>query len=238
MSLIHEALKKAEQEKNPAAEPRNFLSNPIFKKTGGPLKRTLALVVVLGLSLLFLIYMRWLRPGASRSVPQPAPPLTGELKIPDDPAAIKKLALDLYAQGRLEQASTHLEKLTLLLPTDAEIYNNLGLVLRKLGRKEEAYQAYARALALNKEYPEALNNLGVLYLNDGDREKAKNHFQEALRLKKDYADAALNLAIAFEQEGNPAKAKAHYQQFLSLAPDADKNILEKVERKIERLETK
>ncbi len=234
MSLIHDALKKAEQEKKPSIAGKEFLPNPIIPDRDKKPKTKILLYVLLGLSLLFFVYMRFVKKPSSTPLPAPMAP-EAAFKAEGDPLFLKKSALNLFNERRFEQALATWQRLTLLLPTDSEIYNNMGLALKKMGKKEEAYQAYTKALALQREYPEALNNLGVLYLNDGERPKAKSHFQEALGIKPDYPDPHLNLAVLFEQEGNVKQAHEHYMKFLELSPGIEAALKEKIQKKIDLL---
>lgn len=235
MSLIHDALKKAEQEKKQTEPPKNFLNNPIIPDRLKSFKPKPILFILLGLSLLLLVYFRLVKkPADPYLIPSPKG-ATGDLNLPEDPLLLKKTGLNFFKEGKFPQSLATWEKLTLLLPTDAEVYNNMGLTLKKMGQKEEAYQAYTRAMALQKDYPEPHNNLGVLYLNDGEKEKAKAHFQEAADLDKNYAEPYLNLAVIFEQEGNFKQALSYYGKFLELSPEVEKGLQEKIERKMDLL---
>lgn len=233
MSLIHEALKKAELGKNPSLAGREFIQSPIIpdkQKTS----KTIFLVILLSLSLLLLIYLRFVKKPSPSAIPTPLIP-ESVVRDPQDPLVLKKLALNLFNEGKLEQSLAAWQRLTLFLSTDPEVYNNMGFTLKKLGKKEEAYQAYTKALALQRNYPEALNNLGVLYLGDGERQKAKSYFQEALQNKNDYPDPHLNLGVLFEQEGNLKTAQEHYIQFLRLSTAIDPALKEKIQKKVDLL---
>lgn len=234
MSLIHDALKKAEVEKNPQVGQPNNLPNPILSNGNKKSKRTWMLVCLLGVSLGLLIYLRLF--SKPQTAPSPSPIQAVDIKgVTDNPLAMKKMAFQLYQEGKWEASLANWEKLTLLLPTEAEVYSNMGLVLKKLGKKEAAFQAYTKALALNQDYPEALNNLGVLYLENGQRKEAKTHFDKALALKSDYPDPHFHLGLIAEQTGNLKQAHQHYQQFLALSPQLDETVKQKIQQKMSRL---
>lgn len=234
MSLIHDALKKTEQGKKPVGPPAGPLNPPIVPSKYKPSKPKPVFLLVLGISLLFFLYMRFIKKSDFPKAPSPLTP-TSALNLPDDPQFLKKSALTLFKNGKLEKSLPLWQKLTLLLPTDEEIYNNMGLTLKKLGRGEEAYSAYAKALALKKDYPEALNNLGVLYLGDGEKQKARPLFQEAIHLNADYPDPYLNLAVLLEQEGNLKQAHEYYGHFLTLSPEIEAGLKEKIQKKVDLL---
>lgn len=230
MSLIHEALKKAEQEKNPQGVRPRF-PNPIIADGSRKSRRLTLLVALLVISLGVLFYLRAIRQPAIAPTPTPLQPF-GDFKIEENPILLKKQALQLYSEQKLSESLAAWEKLTLLLPTEAEVYNNMGLILKKLGKKEEALQSYNKALALKSDYPELLNNLGVLYLENGQRKEAKANLEQALGFKTDYPDPYLHLALLSEQEGNLTQALQHYQKFLELSPQLDEALKQKVERKM------
>lgn len=233
MSLIHEALKKAQQEGQSGLQKEMPRSRPILPGKKIP-PRTVLLVVILVLSLGFLLFTRYFWPAPNVPAPSPLPP-TGLLKMDQSPEVLKQTALRLFNEKKYEAALAAWEKLTLSLPTDAEIYNNMGLVLKKLGRREEAYQAYTKALALQADYPEALNNLGALFLAEGQRAEAKKNFERALEFSPNYADPHFHLAILAEQEGNNTAALQHYETFLKQSPPVSETLKGRLEKKMELL---
>ncbi|MBI4411487.1 MAG: tetratricopeptide repeat protein [Deltaproteobacteria bacterium] len=251
MSIIHDALKKAEKDRSaettkqrPAGENRLSGENP-FKIEDGASGRAKAgklqvilLVVALG-SLGGLVTWRFLpKPGGTNPAVQPkttvAPPQKTS-PLAENPVSAEKLkeeALSAFDLGDFEKSRENWAKLVLVTPTDPEVYNNLGLVLKKLNRDKEAKEAYEKALGLNPTYPQALNNLGVLLMETGDRNQAKNHFEKAIRLNPSYGEAFFHLASVLENEGNKALAAKNYGKFLSLKPDIDQTLKAQVEIRI------
>ena len=193
MSLILDALKKAQQETQPTGGKNISLPNPILPPRPPSSKRLLLLVVLLVVSAAAMFYLRYFKAPKTSPNSQPVSVLTATNNSQDS-VEIKKKATQLFQENKLSESLALWEQLTLLMSTDPEIYNNLGLVLKKMGKKEAAYSAYNKALALKQDYPEALNNMGVLLLIDNEIGKAKTHFQKALSLTKDYADPYFNMA--------------------------------------------
>ena len=68
---------------------------------------------------------------------------------PDDTAAIDRLALVRFRQGRYEQAHGLYRRLAEIDPDDAQTHANLGASLYHLGRADEAAERYEHALALD-----------------------------------------------------------------------------------------
>lgn len=232
MSLILDALKKAQKEQHSQTASNPLSTNPILQDRSPSSKRTLFLLILVIMSFCLLLYTRTIKKPSATSVPQP-------ITFPsasNDPKELQQKGLEFFQTGKFSEAKAVWEKLTLLLPTDAEVYNNLGLSFKKMDKKEEALQAYTQALALKKDYPEALNNLGTLLLEKGAFPEAKKSFESAIALSKDYADPHFNLAILFEQQGNLKQAASEYEKFLSLSSNTDPQLKKKLEQKIGRLE--
>ncbi|MBX7096085.1 MAG: tetratricopeptide repeat protein [Myxococcaceae bacterium] len=82
--------------------------------------------------------------------------------------AIARLGCDLADMGRLEEARTIFEGLTLANPKDASAHAALGTVHQKLGRLDDAAACYRAALAVDPRHPVALANRGELRLMAGD----------------------------------------------------------------------
>ncbi len=225
MSLIFDALKKAEKEQQKNTNLGMKLPNPIIndKNEKKQKQRILILTLLLFLAGVFLAYTRFFKKTATSIT---TTTVTPKITNAGDPAQLKTKAAELANNNKLEESLALWKQLTLLLPTDAEVYNNLGFVLKKMGKKEDAYQAYHQSLALKKDYPEAQNNLGVLLLEDGARLEAKTEFQKAID-SPNYADPHFNLALILEQEGNSKEAANQYKTFLRLAPNGDEELKKK-----------
>ena len=232
MSLIHDALKKAEKEKQPTAATEETKNRPIVAKSKN--SSTNILLILLAVALAFFIYSKWMfhkKNNLNKNL-KDMPTLTG---TPEEIANLKQKAIQLYQSNQLGDSLNVWQQLSLLLPTEAEIYNNLGMVLKKMGKKNEAQKAYNQALALNKDYPEAINNLAVLYLGDGFKEKAKRLLLKAVELRDDYADPNLNLGIIYEQEGNFGKAHEYYSRFLEMSPNISKDLKQRIDEKLSQM---
>lgn len=239
MSLIHEALKKAQREQGGSQIPSGPQVNPIIGNSKKPEPvRLIILGAVLAVSIGFLIYLRFLRAPQATQTPVPAPLATLPTPQGQNDVALRERALKFFEEKRFDESAILWQQLTLLTPTDGEVYNNLGLSYKKLGKTKEAMEAYAKALALNKDYPEALNNAGVLWMEQGDKQKAKIHFQQAVEKKPEYAEVHLNFGLLLEQEGNFGGALEHYRRFDLLAASVEESVKQTVREKIKKLETR
>ncbi|MHB8907352.1 MAG: tetratricopeptide repeat protein [Syntrophales bacterium] len=99
----------------------------------------------------------------------------------------------LMIQGKLDEASSLLERTLRIDPKFAPAMKNLGYVRMRQRRLKDAIQLYRMAAPLLKEDPELFNNYGVALFFNGEKEKAVLHFRAALRIKPDYQEARDNL---------------------------------------------
>lgn len=236
MSLLHDALKKAEKTGSAAQGGQGvFLDSE--RSTGSSNKRIFVLSAVASLLLLFVTYQKFVKKPAAPGGPSRAAPVVQS--DTRDGGKLLEEAQKLIQQGRYEDARGSLEKAVFTALPDtrkAEAYNNLGFVLKKLGRTEEAFQRYQKALALDPQCAECRNNLGVLYLSNRDFTEAETHFQEALKARPDYAEPHLHLALLLEARGDYAGAKKRYLEYTKLARGVSADFLVKIQERIAALE--
>lgn len=235
MSLLHDALKKAEQESLIPSE------SVMVDRHDVPESRPLRVYLLVSLvvcSLAVGAYFRFYKMNSKGvvSLPQPknfatSTPLSSQAMF------LKEEGVQKIKAGEYEEARKKFESLVLLEPRNAEAYNNLGLSLKKLGRNEEAFEQYRKALALEPNCSECLNNLGVLYMTHHDLTEAENHFQKAIQARLDYADPYFHLGLLQESRGDLSAAKASYQKFVALSQGVSAEIVLKVQNRIASLKT-
>lgn len=234
MSLLHDALKKAERT-GAAASGHGGVSVDA-EETGGSHKRVFLLLAAASLLLLFFTYYKFLKKPSGGAPSQEAS--VAQTQAPDGVRLLEESG-SLIQQGRYEEARDSLEKaLFASLPPakTVEAYNNLGYVLKKLGRNDEAFQRYHKALSLDPQCAECRNNLGVLHLSKREFTEAESHFQEAAKIKPDYADPCLHLALLLEARGDFAGAKTQYLKYTKLARGVSADFLLKIQERMAALE--
>ena len=234
MSLLHDALKKAEQESS--MPPEGVMVDRQDTSESKPL-RIYFLVSLVVCSLVVGAYFRFYKKATpvNASLLQPKSFSDTEAASVAQSVSLKEDGIQKIKMGEYEEARKKFESLTLLDPRNAEAYNNLGLALKKLGRHEEAFEQYRKALALEPNCSECLNNLGVLYMTNHDLTEAENHFQKAIQAKSDYADPYFHLGLLQEARGDLSAAKANYQKFVALSQGVSADIVLKVQNKIASL---
>ena len=77
-------------------------------------------------------------------------------------------AIELYKQGKYQEAIDIFSNILEHEDDNAEIYNNMGLCYTKLGNFEQAEKSYTKAIKLNPLIPQTYINLSDLYYKSGD----------------------------------------------------------------------
>ena len=239
MSLIHDALKKA-QDKEAAPLGSGLASfqdaaTPPPKE--GMNKRTLVLAAVLTLAVGFFVYSRLVPPKEETSAPPvPAAAIQPQNFGDQDAARLKKGGVEAYNADDIDRAWSSLQAANKLDEKDPETWNNMGLVARKRGDLLKARECYEKAIELKPEYPEAMNNLAVLSLQGGDIAKARELLEKAVALSPAYPEANFHLAILYEQKGDKAKAIEYYKRFLEVSGSLPSNIVDQVRDHVVEIE--
>lgn len=256
MSIIHKALKKAEQG-NEHIDTTGVIVDVQDEEGEGAMRKYILMAMVV-LSLLVVGYFRFYNnksaPVTLPSLPTPSSPPVQSAMIPavDTPVSVAKelgnamdpsvstaglteIGIKKMESGDYEEARKMFESVVVREPRNAEAYNNYGLALKKLGKSEEAFEQYRKALAINPDFSECINNLGVLYMVSRNFVEAENQFQKAISLKPDYADPYLHLGMVLESRGDAAAAKKSYQSFIDKSKGVNADVLVKVQNRIAAL---
>ncbi|MCI0417485.1 tetratricopeptide repeat protein [bacterium] len=101
---------------------------------------------------------------------------------PKQVASLIKTGYVYYEQGRLKEALTLFEAISLLDSLNPYVHGILGSIYQKQQKYDEAVSSYTRALNLIPEDIHALINRGEVYLNQGKLVEATHDFEEAIRL--------------------------------------------------------
>ncbi len=194
MSYIHEALKKAQVEKEDQSPRYDGVITKTEKKSGIGWKRMvfwgapLCLILLLA-ALTFLWFYPEKKPAVSpppkieKPVPREQPPE----KLPEkDIQSLFLTARNLQKNGRLQEAETW----------------------------------YKKTVEADPGYVPALNNLGVVYLHGEKFSEARDSFEKAIRLNPGYVDPYYNLACLFARTGEPEKALPYLRKAVSMSPQA------------------
>ncbi len=249
MSLVHDALKKADQERQ-AVMTMNGEATESFEGPEAPSALRKVLVVLVLLAVVFTAGSYFYKKRfVTSNVPQPknfgassgAPGgIPGQVypSTPPPPSNAQLVAdaTQLTQSGRWEEAKVKWEKVVIAEPRNADAYNNLGLVLKKLNQNEAAFDQYRKALSIEPQCAECVNNMGALYLANRDLNEAESHFQKAIALKGDYADPYFHLGVLMEARGDINGAKKNYLKYMELARGISAENLLRVQQRISSLD--
>lgn len=214
MSLIHQALKKADGASRGAAA-----NEYAFRTSGVKFIRKYALPVVFIISVIaaYLLFV-----PAKKTDTRHHPPIAVKTPVPHQmpapaiPADFNAQGMDEFRAGRFSDAETNFRKVLGSKPQSASAHNNLGITLMKLGKNGGAEDAFKKALELEPGHIEALNNYACLLAETGRSKKALPLLEKAMGIDPAYADARLNLAVLLEKKGDLQGAFDNYSAFLDL----------------------
>lgn len=191
MSYIHQALKKAQTERDDRYGKYGGIISSRSKKSG-PAKKSILLIVV-SLVILFLAFVSysWLDLNGPQVETNVVPKQRGpvNLEIREKTAD----AMELYQRGKEHHKS---------------------------GRLNKARTWYEKALMADPGCVVALNNLGVLLIKDKNYPAARGRFEKAIRLKPGYVDPYYNLACLFALADQPEQAFRYLKRAISIDPQA------------------
>jgi tetratricopeptide (TPR) repeat protein len=137
---------------------------------------------------------------------------------PDDPVALRQLAIIYYEQGQVPQAFQALQKAAEGQPDDAELQLKLGQILFLTGQPQQAREAVLRSLEKQPGGEEALIVLAssAIRLNDVDEMR---QLIEGMRAKdQDRSGYHLALGILALAQKDQARADTEYNAALKLDP--------------------
>ncbi|MFH0799344.1 MAG: tetratricopeptide repeat protein [Pseudomonadota bacterium] len=236
MSLIHDALKKAQdQAKAPIGSGFASLNDPIGASGGSANRRAIILGALLFVAVAIFAYTK-LSPTKKPEAAPPTSPAAQQSIGEQDVGRLKKSAIDAYNADDMDAAWASLSAALQLSPNDPELRNNLGLVARKRGDVVKARESYEKALELKADYPEAFNNLAVLEMQSGNNARAKDLLEKAIKLTPAYPEANFHMALLLEQKGEKTKAIEYYKRFLEVGKNLPSGTMDSVRDHVMEME--
>ncbi len=144
-----------------------------------------------------------------------------ELK-PQLAAAHHWYAWSLVQQGRLEEATHHIEQAQQLGPDEVIIANNVGKIYYLCRRYSLAVEKHKYALQLNPDFRKAHRDLALTYAEMGKVGEALKELDRAKGLTEDGRDLTSARAYIYARSGQPQQAQ---RLLTELEPLADKKPL-------------
>lgn len=128
----------------------------------------------------------------------------------------------LFTEGRLTEAATLAQDMTVRFPRHEFGWKALGAVLKQMGRGADALAPMQKAAALSPGDVEAHYNLGVTLQDMGRLIEAEVSYRRALQINPNYADAHSNMGVILQELGRLDEAEASYRRTLQISPDYTK----------------
>ena len=193
MSYIHEALNKAQKERDARhGEYSGVLTRRGIRKGFFPRRPVFWISLVLVLIFVAFASYSWL----NSEVPQPAdkPDTSGhKYRMPEDTPRSKRA-----------------------LAPEAQNYYDRGRIFQKKNRLREAKRLYREALRKDPGHVDALNNLAVIYMHERNFPAAERSLEKAMRLNPKSVDPHYNLACVYAIKGELSKSLAQLRKAVTL----------------------
>jgi tetratricopeptide (TPR) repeat protein len=125
-------------------------------------------------------------------------------------------AMELLAQGRLDESKAWLDEALVLEPDEAMLLNNAGVLSQRAGDVAAAESAFLRAVNRNPRLMSVLNNLVAMYSARGDATRAtywKERADSVLRRDPFYQ---YSVAERYAEAGNHEEAVRYYRRAIAL----------------------
>ena len=129
-----------------------------------------------------------------------------------------RLGVELYKNGKLQQAEQKFRKAVELQPDFSEALNDLGVILDRLGRHEEALESFRRAARCDPKNVEAGYNYAVSLLNRGAYKEAQSEFERVIHLSPRMSKAHDQLGRVYARMGDAHSARIQFEQAISMDP--------------------
>ena len=241
MSIIHQALKKAQGERQQTHHRESWIRSALPGTTPRSGRRPILWVVssmVLTLAC-GAVLLGWLN-GPTTNLPNvlsPARPVADaapklqqvQLTKPPPRTSVSGPRARPPAPRQMPTPSTT----TMVTPVQSvqlnaarqpalspQRYIAQGNRLYRQGQYQDAIALYQSALALQPDNLKARNNLGIAYMQLAMDDRAAATFEEILRLDSTYGIAYYNLACVHARAGNAAGAADYLQQAMDIEPRA------------------
>jgi len=191
MSFIHEALKKAQKEKDARySKYHGIVSTPGYKPRffyGKVLWWTSFLLI----SLAFTAYLWLPSRGTQPPILEPArPEATPQPQSVVNVVALYEKARRFQKSGRLQEAKRLYEKTLSVDPDYVDALNNLGVIHIHDKNYSAARAFFAKAIRLKPDYVDSYYNLACLHALKGELTQSLSHLKKAVSLDQSVKDWA------------------------------------------------
>jgi len=140
-------------------------------------------------------------------------------KEPDNYIEWFNLGVDLYYQGKHEEAEAAQRKAIEFKPDLYQAWTNLGAALYYQGKYEEGEAAQRKVIEFKPDEYQAWTNLGLALSNQGKYEEGEAAQRKAIEFKPDEYQAWSNLGSALSDQGKHEEAEAAQRKAIAFKPD-------------------
>ncbi len=224
MSYIHEALKKAQVERDQGKNSYGGIPVARGKRSFfTPRNVILAGAFLLLVLLAFVGYSWWdhvTDNGGRRTEDRGRRTEVRRLRTEGggrktEDSRLSSAVRHLPSESKPSSAKRNTEKSNANL---AESYQK-ARALHREGRLTDAGLWYEKVLSADPGHVAALNNRGVLHLHEKNYLAARKCFEKAIRLRPDYVDPYYNLACVCAAQGFPQQGLSYLEKAVSMDPN-------------------
>lgn len=137
-------------------------------------------------------------------------------KIPEKAQKEFDKATSAGAQGKTDEAISHLRKAISIHPTFTRAHNDLGTYLLAQGNLDGAEKAFRKALTLDPKSFNPLLNLGIVLVHKHSFLEAADQLTKALTIEPNSPAAHLYVGLAFMATDKPDAAESNLKTAYSL----------------------
>lgn len=221
MSIIHDALKKAQSER----EPEAFTPYIDDRKRDAHISRSSSnvKVILILLSLLVGIIGSWIaiyRGGfnnITQAIFKKKPSQVQTRAVENKSTALFKKEKEVMARSAVV-VNQEIKDSNNKRFEDAKNRNLKGMEFYKQGKYSLAKSDFLASIEVFPEYAEAYNNAGLAYKKLGDRKNAEANYKKALKYKPDYPEALNNYGVLLDSNGDISAAKEYFKKAIAVAP--------------------
>lgn len=154
-------------------------------------------------------------------------------KHPESELVYYSLGVTYYIAKQEDKSIDAMKKVLEINPDNAEALNFIGYTYAERGENlDEAEGLVTRALEISPNKGHMIDSLGWIYYKRGNLDKALEFLHRATQLISDDPTVMEHLGDVYNDKGNTLKALEYYEKSLGLNLEEDKELKERVEKKI------
>ena len=130
-----------------------------------------------------------------------------------------KPILELFADGKIQDALDASKKLRKMHPNDPLLLNIIGACQAEKNEFDQAIGSYKEALEMNPNYAKAHYNLAAVFHKTGVLKKAILSYERAIDIDPNFAEAINNLGAVYVDLNEEEKASSCFKKATKIKPN-------------------